>query len=59
MDKSLGTFFQFTLALTLTLTPNPNPRLTLPPTPTNNIERVYPQFFFRVLKFYRVGEGEL
>ena len=47
MDKSLGTFFSI------------HTRLTPPPTLTNNIERVYPQFFFRVLKFYRVGEGEL
>ena len=48
MDKSLGTLLHFR-AFSNSHRSNPSPH------PTNNVERVYAEFFFRVSTLYRVG----
>ena len=53
MDKSLGTLLRFSGAFQFIQIHNPSPH------PTNNVGRVYPEFFPSFNFFIGWGEGEL
>ena len=53
MDKSLGTLLRFSGAFQFIQIHNPSPH------PTNNVGRVYPEFFSEFQLCIGWGEGEL